>query len=266
MARKLEQLTKRYDTGQVLFEENESGSRMYVIRKGKVRIYRVVGKDQIVLAELGPGEFLGEMALLESMPRSASAICIEPSELVVVDSKSFADMLKGSPEIAIRIMKNLASRVRELDQRVHNLIADSGAGRAVEVLRHLMSKGQLEKGWTRLPGKLVRAELETELTAGADETKDVLKRLKAANVIRIDGDDVMVSPIEVLIEYNHYLDLKRKYEPAHKAGASRGKKLRIDRLMKALHIDADELSANQNVLERHYRRYLELKQKFEPRG
>src|SRR5689334_370646 len=103
----LSALTREYPTGAVLFEENDPGSRMFVIRSGKVRIFRRVGEAEIVLAFLGPGDFFGEMALLETLPRSATAQVVEPSRLVEVDAGTFEDMIRNNSEIAVRIMRKL---------------------------------------------------------------------------------------------------------------------------------------------------------------
>ena len=108
-----------------VFEERDPGSRMYVIRSGKVKIYRHLEGKEVVLAFLGPGEFFGEMALLENLPRSASAMCVEDSVLVEVDAETFEEMIRRNIEIAVRIMRKLASRVRELDARMEKLLGGS---------------------------------------------------------------------------------------------------------------------------------------------
>src|SRR4051812_47901749 len=107
--------TRDYPAGTVIFEERDPGSRMYVIRSGKVKIYRHLEGKEIVLAFLAPGDFFGEMALLEGLPRSASAMCVEDAQLVEVDQSTFEEMIRRNIEIAVRVMRKLAARVRELD-------------------------------------------------------------------------------------------------------------------------------------------------------
>src|SRR5687768_17190703 len=142
--------SKRFAAGTILFEENDPGNRMYVIRRGRVRIYRHMNNQEIVLATLGPGDFFGEMALLEQLPRSASAQVVEDSVLIEVDSKTFEVMIRKNSEIAVRLMRRLAARVRELDRRLHHMLLDSGLGRTVEILRALLPKGVPEGEFVRV--------------------------------------------------------------------------------------------------------------------
>ncbi|MCK5688341.1 cyclic nucleotide-binding domain-containing protein, partial [Myxococcota bacterium] len=125
--------TNTYPAGVMLFEEGDPGSRMYVIRKGSVRIFRKGNDSELLLAILETGEFFGEMALLENLPRSACAETVEECELIEVDSQTFENMIRNNSEITLRIMQRLAGRVRELDLRLQNLLLDSGLGRAVEI-------------------------------------------------------------------------------------------------------------------------------------
>src|SRR5262249_7959099 len=71
MLSSLEHLVRKHPSGTVLFREGDRGHTMYVIRSGKVNISKKIGESEITLAMLGPGEFFGEMALLEGLPRSA---------------------------------------------------------------------------------------------------------------------------------------------------------------------------------------------------
>src|SRR6266850_1027047 len=76
MLSSLEHLVRKQPSGTVLFREGDRGQTMYVIRSGKVNISKRIGDSEITLAVLGPGEFFGEMALLEGLPRSAGATVV----------------------------------------------------------------------------------------------------------------------------------------------------------------------------------------------
>ena len=81
----IERHARDYPAGAVLFREGDSGDAMYVIQTGSVEIRRLIGDQERVLAVLPAGEFLGEMALLNHRPRSATAVVREPSRLLVID-------------------------------------------------------------------------------------------------------------------------------------------------------------------------------------
>ena len=107
----LDRFARDYAAGAVLFEEGQPGDYMYVVQEGEVEIRRQVGESDRVLAVLPPGEFFGEMAILNARPRSATAVVRTASRLLVIDGTTFEAMLRARPEIALRMIKALASRL-----------------------------------------------------------------------------------------------------------------------------------------------------------
>src|SRR3990172_1049924 len=117
-----QRLGRVFPTGTVLFRDGETGKEMYVIQAGKVKISKKIRDTEKTLAVLGEGEFLGEMSILNNKPRSATAEVVEEAKLLVIDPKMFEQMLKGNPEIAVRIIKKLAQRLQEADDQIENLM------------------------------------------------------------------------------------------------------------------------------------------------
>ncbi|MEE8409565.1 MAG: Crp/Fnr family transcriptional regulator [Myxococcota bacterium] len=260
-------LMRRYPAGAILFEENDPGSRMFVIRTGRVRIYRRTGEHEMVLATLGPGDFFGEMALLESLPRSANAQAIEAVELIEVDGETFEQMILSNTEIAVRMMRKLASRVRELDTRLQNLLMDGGVGRAIEVLRWLAPRGKREGAYVRLDASTVHIGISAEAGISSTEVHTVLERLRAAGCVRDEGGDVLIGNSEMLDDFSTYLDLKRKYEASHAPTPNKvddDEKRSLQRLLKALQINPKEMEKNQQALSSQYKKFLDLRRRFEP--
>src|SRR4030042_3646558 len=116
---------KDFPKGTVLFREGELGRDMFIIQKGKVQVRKRVGATEKVLAELADGEFFGEMALLMGMDRSATVEVIEDSKILVVSPDTFESLLKGNIEIALKMLKKMASRLRALDERLETAILDA---------------------------------------------------------------------------------------------------------------------------------------------
>ncbi len=116
---------KDFPKGTVLFREGELGRDMFIIQKGKVQVRKRVGSAEKVLAELGDGEFFGEMALLMGMDRSATVEVIEDSKILVVSPDTFESLLKGNIEIALKMLKKMASRLRALDERLETAILEA---------------------------------------------------------------------------------------------------------------------------------------------
>lgn len=101
--------------GTILFNEGDEGDRLYVVRKGSIQIIKKRPDGDILLAQRGPGEVIGEMALVDSSPRFATAICQVDCDLFVLSRESFSEVIQRQPEIASRILRVLAARVRETD-------------------------------------------------------------------------------------------------------------------------------------------------------
>lgn len=107
-----------HDAGEVIFAQGDSGDEMYIVHEGVVEIFHDGPNGRVELARLEKGDFFGEMALLEALPRSASARAVTPVELVRVDSATFDKILRRDPEIAVRIMRKLSHRLRETDEHL----------------------------------------------------------------------------------------------------------------------------------------------------
>jgi predicted component of type VI protein secretion system len=102
--------------GSAVFREGDAGTAMYIIESGSIDIVRAQsGKEP--LATLEAGDFFGEMAVLEDQPRFASALAQTDCRLLQIDRAQFGDVLRENVEIAIRIMRKLAGRLRRSDQR-----------------------------------------------------------------------------------------------------------------------------------------------------
>lgn len=114
---------KHFPKGTVLFSEGDEGEDMYIVRSGKVSIRKRVPHGEIEVAVLEKGDFFGEMAMLEHIPRTASAHMIEDGNLIVIGSETFGDMVKSTPEIAVRMLRKYSVRLRETTKQVEELAA-----------------------------------------------------------------------------------------------------------------------------------------------
>jgi len=112
-----------FTAGHVLFHEGEDGDDMYIIQSGRVAIKKKVKDGDTTLAVLEKGDFFGEMAILERMPRSASAEVIEDGDLIVISGEVFGDMIKANPEIAVRMLRKQSIRLRDTNRQLENLLA-----------------------------------------------------------------------------------------------------------------------------------------------
>jgi CRP-like cAMP-binding protein len=108
-----ERFLKSFGHGGVIFEEGSIGKHMYVVVSGSVDIRKRTRGGDVVLATLGKGELFGEMALVDSMPRSASAVAAgDDTSVVEIDHAQFAYLVGQQPAFALIILKALSLRLR----------------------------------------------------------------------------------------------------------------------------------------------------------
>jgi CRP-like cAMP-binding protein len=111
LARLMEQ--QSYTVGAILFEKDQSGDAMYLIRAGRVRIFlRDPQGNEITFRHYGPGQIVGEFALIDEKPRSASAEAAEPVEVMILSRENFLRLLRERPILGVEMMRSLAERVR----------------------------------------------------------------------------------------------------------------------------------------------------------
>jgi CRP-like cAMP-binding protein len=130
-----------YQAGTVLFHEGEEGDEMYIVQTGRVAIKKRVKDGEAVLATMEKGDFFGEMAILERLPRSATAEVTEEGDLIVISSEVFGDMIKANPEIAVRMLRKYSIRLRETNKQLEQVMASGAAGAASPAAEVIASKG-----------------------------------------------------------------------------------------------------------------------------
>lgn len=105
--------------GYYFFEQGNKGESMFVILKGKVSIWvKNSNKKSQYVTTLRPGDFFGEMSLLEKLPRSASALAEENCLVVEIDDMHFEDFLSMSPDMSYKMLKTLSKRIRNTNERL----------------------------------------------------------------------------------------------------------------------------------------------------
>jgi CRP/FNR family cyclic AMP-dependent transcriptional regulator len=250
----------------MLFQEGDRGVQMYVIRTGKVNIWKRIGETEITLAVLGPGEFFGEMALLESLPRSAGATVLEDATLVEVDQQSFETLIRRNAEVALRLLRRLSSRLREADRQIQALMSRSGAARALSLLKTLAEPPD-SRGFRFLPRELSPEQLAARVGLTADEQAKVKETFERHGLLVQDGERLRLGPEKLVMDYLLYLELREQYDPltaaelAELVGVPEEEAHRIAR--RVLQARLHGRQQKQPQLVDTYSTYLALKERFE---
>lgn len=130
-----ERYLESHPMGEIIFSEGDIGTEMYIIQSGTVELLKSIGGETRVLATLEKGDFFGEMSVLEDAPRNASARAKTDVEVVRVNGALFDTMLKNNTEIAIRMMRKLSRRLREVTTQLEEALGKRPQEEARPVLR-----------------------------------------------------------------------------------------------------------------------------------
>jgi len=118
---------KVFDSGEVLFHEGDPGDRLYVLLRGKVRVYVERQGTTLTYNVLEAGTCFGEMALVEDALRSASVRAEEPCRCVMLEKQDFLELLQEHPHIALTIIRDLCQRLRYTNTRVQEYVKQLAA-------------------------------------------------------------------------------------------------------------------------------------------
>ncbi len=126
---------RSYEDGECIFREGDHSFEMYVVHSGCV----VVTKAGLELGRLERGQFLGEMSLLESLPRSATAIAKGPVRLLCIQPGGFLLKIRRDPTFAFELLQSLSSRIRVTNERLLGSVKEGGVDEAS--LHEILGKG-----------------------------------------------------------------------------------------------------------------------------
>jgi CRP-like cAMP-binding protein len=115
-----------FPAGTVLFEEGQPCSGMYIIQKGRVRLYKKAGQKKVTIDILEDGDFFGEMACLLGQPRSINAVVEDESQILVVESEVLDELFREKKGLGLKVLGNLASRLRKAYEIIGRLAEKQG--------------------------------------------------------------------------------------------------------------------------------------------
>jgi CRP/FNR family transcriptional regulator, cyclic AMP receptor protein len=169
------------DRAEVLLARGDPADRVIVIEAGRVKISVPTSAGDTVLTFRGPGALLGEQALLDSLPRSANVIAVEPVELLVVAASAFRGYLKRRPNVALAMLAVLSTRLRDSDRRLAEFAAADTLGRISARLVELCdTHGEVDEGGgVRVTLPITQDELAGWTGSSLESTAKALRSLRS---------------------------------------------------------------------------------------
>jgi len=185
---------RSFQAGETVFDEGESGDKLYVIQSGEIELSRTAKGGQRVVARLGAGDFFGELGVVLGKPCINRAVAVCNTRVLELDRETLHAMCLGEPEIAIRMIRVLVSRLIEAERRLAVLGVDDLLR---PMVRDLIRKAEPDPdGGYRIPSTL--QELATDSGLSMFEAHRALHQLFDSKAIRLVDDCLYAKDLEAL--------------------------------------------------------------------
>ena len=191
--------------GEILFHKGSEGDALYIIKQGKIKISLLsnVG-DEVVLAIFSEGDFFGEMALLDGMPRSEDAMAIESTDLLVLDRQDFIAFFMNNKKTVQAVLQTLSQRLR----RTYDLLEDTcflqiSARFAKKLVELAATHGHQEGSKVCIDLALTQKDLASMVGTTRESINKELRTLREKGLVSIQDNVIGIHNLERLKRRGH---------------------------------------------------------------
>jgi CRP/FNR family transcriptional regulator, cyclic AMP receptor protein len=184
--------------GTTIMAGGDATDSLYIVLSGRLKVMMSDsdGKE-VILSILGPGEFFGEMGLIDDEPRSASVVSIEACELLAIAKRDFKKCLVENNEMAMAVMRGLVRRLREADRKIGSLALLDVYGRVARLLLDMAENVNGEKIVTK---RLPKQDIAKMIGASREMVSRVMKDLQTGGYIEMRGSNIVLRDTIMLPE------------------------------------------------------------------
>ena len=171
---------------------------LYIVLSGRLKVMMSDSEGkEVILSILGPGEFFGEMGLIDDEPRSATVITIEPCELLSIAKRDFKKALAENFDMTMAVMRGLVKRLREADRKIGSLALLDVYGRVARLLLDMAENVDGEKVVTK---RLPKQDIAKMIGASREMVSRVMKDLQTGGYIEMRGSNIVLRDTIMLPE------------------------------------------------------------------
>jgi len=177
-----------------VLHQMDPGDALYIIVSGKVKVSRY-GEDgrEIILTTLGPGDFFGEMALLDSEPRSADVTTKEDSLVLLLKRDDFIAHIRKYPSVAVAVLVEMSRRLRRADEKIGNLALLDVYGRVARVLLDISeTEGVVTEKGIVIESRPTHQEIAAMIGTSRETVSRVLSDLAKDGYLTIQGKKIVI--------------------------------------------------------------------------
>ena len=193
---------RRYKRDQVVFYQGDPGDSLFIIESGAVKIVLAPpdeDEEKAIIATLGPGEFFGELALLDGAPHSATAVALEPTDALVLRREAFLQMIDTQPGLRRALLESLTAELRRLTGHVQELHFLDLPGRlAMRLVRMANEAAPGVAGEVRMDWPYTQAELAAMIGGTRQSVNRLLADMAARDLVRFERDSVLIPSVDRL--------------------------------------------------------------------
>ncbi|NCS89143.1 MAG: Crp/Fnr family transcriptional regulator [Ignavibacteria bacterium CG2_30_36_16] len=185
---------KKFPKDSIILFEHETGSALFVIVSGKVKVSRVSedGKE-VILTILGDSDFFGEMAILDGLTRSANVTSMEDSELFIIQRKDFLELLQIHPEVSIALLQELTQRLRAADMKIKSLSLKDAEGKVATVILQLADDlGKIKQGTVEIEKLPFQQDLANMAGTSRETISRTLHSFAKKGLVELDGSKLRI--------------------------------------------------------------------------
>lgn len=176
--------------GAIVVNEGDDGHSLFVVQSGSLKVYLMDENGrEMTLSLLGPGDYFGELALLDEAPRSASVMALQRSELLQISRPSFLALLDDNPAWVRILLRNLVARIRALTENVRGLALEDVFGRIVRLLESLAVE---RDGQSVVERRLTQQEIANLVGASREMVNRILRDLVVGGYLVIEPQRIIL--------------------------------------------------------------------------
>ena len=172
---------RRFRRGEIIVERGQKSNALYILLTGRARVVAADARGrEVILAVLQPGDYLGEMSLIDNEPHSATVRAEVQTDVLMLGRAEFARCLPENSSMAYAIMRGLVQRLRSADRQIESLALLDVYGR---VARALLDMAEMENGQKLIRNKVSRQDLAKVVGASREMVSRVMKDLEERGMV-----------------------------------------------------------------------------------
>jgi len=197
-----------FKPGEIIFSEYEPGDTFYLIQSGKVKLIQCTGENERILDILQPSEMFGEMAILENLPRSATAIAVDEVTVIELNAQNFEILMLGNPQIALKLLRIFSKRIYDSKRRFMILALRDPQARIADVFLMLdETSPDIDKTGDVRKFQTPIEDIAHWAGLSVNQTKDILSRFVNQNRLEMFPDKIVIKNIN---DFNRFVSARRK--------------------------------------------------------